>query len=255
MRKDFALKAGTFMTQPFETVNVLGFDFINTTQTNFIEQLKQDCLNHQNRFIVTANPEIVLAAKNDAHYAQIIQTADYLTADGIGIVKGAKILGTPLPERVTGYDTMMALLAWCHEQHKKVFFVGAKPQVIQAVKAKIKTEYPGIAIAGAFDGYFKDDQPIVQAIAQSQPDFVFCALGFPKQEYFINKNRTVASAIWMGVGGAFDVLAGTAKRAPKWWIDHHVEWLYRLLKEPSRFGRMLALPKYLLLVYQSKFNH
>ena len=140
MRKDFALKAGTFMAQPFETVNVLGFDFINTTQTNFIEQLKQDCLNHQNRFIVTANPEIVLAAKNDAHYAQIIQTADYLTADGIGIVKGAKILGTPLPERVTGYDTMMALLAWCHEQHKlklKPSILGFPLQVL--LTATLKT--------------------------------------------------------------------------------------------------------------------
>ena len=150
------------MTQPFSTVNVLGFDFIKATQQEFVEQLKKDSLSHKNRFVVTANPEIVLTALNDPEYSSVIKGADYLTADGIGIVKGAKILGSSLPGRVT-------------------------------------------------------------------------------------------DAIWMGIGGSFDVLAGYAERAPQWWIDHHIEWLYRLYKEPTRFLRMMALPKYLLLVYRYKF--
>lgn len=241
------------MTQPFSTVNVLGFDFIKATQQEFVEQLKKDSLSHKNRFVVTANPEIVLTALNDPEYSSVIKGADYLTADGIGIVKGAKILGSSLPGRVTGFDTMTAILKWCDEERKKIYFLGAKNEVIMTMIEKIKTTYPGIVIAGFHDGYFKDESGIVREIQSSEPDFVFCALGFPKQEYFIEKNRRVTDAIWMGIGGSFDVLAGYAERAPQWWIDHHIEWLYRLYREPTRFLRMMALPKYLLLVYRYKF--
>ncbi|MBU5279675.1 WecB/TagA/CpsF family glycosyltransferase [Ligilactobacillus animalis] len=240
------------MQNNFETVNVLGLDFIKATQAEFLEQLKRDSQTKDDRFIVTANPEIVLAAKDDTAYAKTIRSADYITADGIGIIKGAKILGDPLPERVTGYDTLVALLAFANDHQKSVFFLGAKPDVLEKVLAKVKTSYPDLKIAGSCDGYFKDEAKVARQIEQARPDFVFVALGFPKQEFFIAKHRELAPAIWMGVGGSFDVLSGQTKRAPKWWIDHHLEWAYRLLKEPSRFIRMLALPKYLLLVYRKK---
>lgn len=242
------------MTQPFSTVNVLGYDFIRATQQEFVDQLKKDSDEHANRFVVTANPEIVLTALNDPKYSDVIKGSDYLTADGIGIVKGAAILGESLPERVTGYDTMCAILKWADKAHKSVYFLGARPEVISTMIEKIRSDYPGLRIAGYHDGYFKDDTEIVSEIAASGPDFVFCALGFPKQEYFIARNRRAADAIWMGIGGSFDVLAGYAERAPQWWIDHHIEWLYRLVKEPSRFIRMLALPKYLLLVLKSRLT-
>ena len=232
----------------FATVKVLGIDFIKATNDEFIQALIKDSKQQKNRFIVTANPEIVLTARNNQTYFDTLQTADYITADGIGIIKGAKILGTPLPERVTGYDTMLKLLDFANHHHKKVFMVGGKPEVIKLAQAKIKANYPNIDLVGAFDGYFKDDQAITAAIQASQPDFVFAALGFPKQEFFIAKNRHLAPAIWMGVGGSFDVLAGTVKRAPNFWIKLNLEWFYRLLKEPTRFKRMLALPKYLQLV-------
>lgn len=241
------------MQKKFETVNVLGLDFIKATQAQFLSQLTQDSLAHKNRFVVTANPEIVLAAKDDPKYAQTLATADYITADGIGIIKGAKILGEPLPERVTGYDTMEALIAWAAKNDKSIFFLGAKPEVLQKVLTKAKEKYPTLKIAGSCDGYFKDENKVAQLIKEAHPDFVFAALGFPKQEFFIAKHRELAPAIWMGVGGSFDVFSGMTKRAPKWWIDHHLEWGYRLVKEPSRFIRMLALPKYLLLVYRKKF--
>lgn len=241
------------MQKNFDTVNVLGLDFIKASQTQFLEQLKRDSQTKANRFIVTANPEIVLAAKKDQKYAQTLKSADYITADGIGIIKGAKILGEPLPERVSGYDTLIALLAFADKHQKSVFFLGAKSTVLKKVLAKVKTSYPDLKIAGSCDGYFKDETKVACQIKQARPDFVFVALGFPKQEFFIAKHRELASAIWMGVGGSFDVLSGQTKRAPKWWIDHHLEWAYRLLKEPSRFIRMLALPKYLLLVYRKKY--
>ena len=129
------------MTQPFSTVNVLGFDFIKATQQEFVEQLKKDSLSHKNRFVVTANPEIVLTALNDPEYSSVIKGADYLTADGIGIVKGAKILGSSLPGRVTGFDTMTAILKWCDEERKKIYFLGAKNEVIMTMIEKIKTTY------------------------------------------------------------------------------------------------------------------
>lgn len=241
------------MQNNFDTVNVLGLDFIKASQTQFLDQLKHDSQTKTRRFVVTANPEIVLAAKKDQKYAQTLKSADYITADGIGIIKGAKILGDPLPERVTGYDTLLALLSFANKHHKRVFFLGAKPAVLQQVLSKVATNYPAITIAGSCDGYFKDEAKVAEQIEQATPDFVFVALGFPKQEFFIAKYQDLASAIWMGVGGSFDVLSGQTKRAPKWWIDHHLEWAYRLLKEPSRFIRMLALPKYLLLVYRKKY--
>ncbi|MCP0887504.1 WecB/TagA/CpsF family glycosyltransferase [Ligilactobacillus sp. WILCCON 0076] len=242
------------MSTPFTQIPILGMNFIKATNTAFLEQIKKDSLAHKNRFIVTANPEIVLAAQKDSKFADIIAHADYTTADGIGIVKGARILNTPLPERITGYDTMCSLLKWANEQHKKVYFLGAKPAVITDVLKNVHANYPSINISGFHDGYFNDDATIIKEISDTQPDFVFIALGFPKQEFFIAKNRFSSPSIWMGVGGSFDVLAGHVKRAPDFWVNHHIEWLYRLLKEPSRFFRMLALPKYLLLVYKEKFT-
>ena len=243
------------MSKPFTTVNVLGLDFINTTNQSFLAQLKKDCYAKKNRFIVTANPEIVLAAKNNPTYAKTLQTADYITPDGIGIIKGAKILKTPLPERITGFDTLCSLLNFANQTHKRIYFLGAKPDVIKQAIQNVQTKYPNILICGYHDGYFKDEQLIADKIKASKPDLVFVALGFPKQEYFIQKHRFIADSLWMGVGGSFDVLAGVVKRAPKAWQDLHLEWFYRLLKEPTRFIRMLALPKYLLLVYRKRlFN-
>ncbi|KRL34672.1 WecB/TagA/CpsF family glycosyltransferase [Liquorilactobacillus uvarum] len=243
------------MSQLFSHINILGTNFTKITNQELLNQLKKDSMLHENRFVVTANPEIVLFARQNKKYASILNTADYTTADGIGIIKGAKILGRPLPERVTGYDTLLSLLKFANEQKKRVFFLGAKPSVINKLIDRIKQNYPNLIIAGHHDGYFKDEASIVQKIKQTSPDFVFVALGFPKQEFFINQYRQSSQAIWMGVGGSFDVLAGITKRAPLFWQKHHIEWLYRLLQEPSRFGRMLALPKYLLLIFRAKIMH
>lgn len=238
----------------YSKVNILGIQFDNFTQKEFIEQLINDSQQHKNRFVVTANPEIVLAAEKDQAYQKIINQADYVTADGIGIVKGAKILGKPLAERVTGFDTMQGLLRFANDHQKKVYFLGGKPNVINELNQVIHRDYPQLVIAGTHDGYFDDPSSIINAIRDTHPDFIFVALGFPKQDFFIAKHRQISDSIWMGVGGSFDVLTGNVKRAPQKWIDHHVEWLYRLIQEPTRFKRMLALPKYLIKVYIQKFK-
>ena len=233
-------------------VNILGFDFLNSSFNNFMDGLKERINQRQNTFVVTANPEIVVAALNDNQYAETIKKADYLVPDGVGIVMGANILGSDMSERITGYDVLLDLLAWGNQNHKSAYFLGAKPEVIADLKTIIPQKYPDLSVAGYHDGYFNDSDEIAAEIAQNKPDMVFVALGFPKQEYFIEKYRQQNDGLWIGLGGSFDVLSGHVRRAPQFWINHRIEWLYRLIKEPTRFKRMLALPKFIRLVKKQK---
>lgn len=238
------------MQRSFSTVTVLGVPFIKTSTAQFLKALQQRILTQQNTFVVTANPEIVMYAHHNPDYRQLLQSADFITPDGIGILDGAKILKQPLPERITGFDTLTALLQWASDQHRSAYFVGAKPAVIATLKQKLPQDYPGLIIAGMHDGYFQDDTAVVADIQRTQPDMVFAALGFPKQEAFIAQHRQTTKGLWMGVGGSFDVLAGAVDRAPKWWQDHHLEWFYRTVKEPKRLKRIAVIPHYLHLVRQ-----
>lgn len=233
-------------------INILGTEFDNFTAKQFHQYLDDDLDLKANKFIVTPNPEIVLAARKDPEFPKIINNADYVIPDGIGIIKGAKSLGTPLHERITGFDTLQYLIETANRKLSKVYLLGAKPEVIQASAAKIKKDYPQIDLVGYHDGYFQDEQEIIDEISEKKPNIILVALGSPKQEIFINKYRHSSDAIWIGVGGSFDVFSGTKKRAPKVIQKLNLEWFYRLVKEPTRFGRMLAIPKYMSLINQEK---
>ncbi|MCY9807115.1 WecB/TagA/CpsF family glycosyltransferase [Lentilactobacillus senioris] len=237
-----------------QTVSILNIPFDVTTLSEFTSKLHTKINNHQNTFVVTANPEIVMYANQHPEYRKTISSADAIVADGIGIIIGAKMLDTPLPERVTGYDIFTDLLTWGNNNHKSAFFIGAKPEVIQKLKTILANNYPDLVVAGIHDGYFDDDQPLVDEITTTQPDMVFIATGFPQQETFIQKHRHAANAVWIGLGGSFDVLTGTVKRAPQVWQDLHLEWLYRGLSDPKRIGRLMVLPKYLVKVTQIKIK-
>lgn len=232
----------------FKTVNVLDVPFINATEADFLTVLKDRISGHQNTFVVTANPEIVMYAQTHPEYLSLLQQADFVTPDGIGIIKGAEMLHTPLPERITGYDTMTHLLQWGNAQHKSVYMVGAKPEVIADVADQLAVQFPNLTVLGIHDGYFNDFAPIAADIRDKQPDMVFLAVGFPKQEQLIDQYRQASSGLWMGVGGSFDVLGQHIKRAPEFFQRHHLEWFYRLITNPSRLKRMMVLPKYLLEV-------
>lgn len=236
-------------------VDVLGMAFDKDTMSGFVTRIQQAFRQGRGQFVVTANPEIVMYARSHPEFARLVaERADLVTADGIGVVKGAAMLGTPLPERVTGYDLMHELLAWASEEHLRVALVGAKQAVNDAAVAAVQAQYPGVTIAMARDGYFDlTDKSVVDAVAAAQPDLVFAALGFPKQEMFLDQLQAqLPKAVMMGVGGSFDVLSGTVKRAPKWMQRIHLEWFYRLVKEPSRIGRMMVLPQFIMAVKQSK---
>lgn len=236
-------------------INILGVGFDKYSLSEFEEKFLDRLKKRQSTLIVTANPEIVMTAKDDPSYRDIINNvADYVTADGIGIVKAARMLGKRLPERVTGYDLFTWFLDTANQDKLRVYLIGAKPEVIQAVEKKVKSEYPDIDLVGCEDGYFKDSlETVASRIKAAQPDLVFAALGFPKQERLLAILREEGlAATMMGVGGSFDVFSGMAKRAPKAFQDAHLEWFYRLLKEPTRIGRMMVLPKFVVEVKKSK---
>lgn len=244
------------MQPSFSTVTVLGVPFVKTTADRLLTTLQARIVAKQNTFVVTANPEIVMYAHEHPEYQRLIRNADYITPDGVGILDGAKLLNQPLPERITGFDTMHALLEWAGREHRSAYFVGAKPEVVATLKQTLPRDFPGLVIAGIHDGYFDDDAAIVADIQATQPDMVFAALGFPKQETFVAQHRHTTKGLWMGVGGSFDVLAGAVDRAPKFWQEHHLEWAYRTFKEPKRLKRIAIIPRYLHLVrQQAKQQH
>jgi len=233
-------------------INILGTEFDNYTEKQFHKYLSDDMDGRSNKFIVTANPEMVLSAQKDPKFSKVVNSADYVIPDGIGIIKGAKTLGTPMHERITGFDTLMFLLQAANRKQLKVYLLGSKPEVIEASAKRIEREYPQLDLVGYHDGYFKDNQVIVDEIAEKKPNIVLVALGYPKQEFFINEYRKDIDAIWIGVGGSFDVFSGTKKRAPVILQKLGLEWTYRLFKEPTRIGRMLAIPKYMNLIRAEK---
>ncbi|WP_423335703.1 WecB/TagA/CpsF family glycosyltransferase [Neobacillus sp. 19] len=205
-------------------------------------------------FLVTANPEIVMHANSEPEYMQVIQQADYVIADGIGIIIGSKIIGQPLPERVPGFELMQELLKKGNEAHWSAYFLGAKKEVVEKAVEMVRRQHPNLVIAGYHDGFFDwEANTIQEEIQRTKPDMVFVALGLPRQENFIVKNLTkFDKGLFIGVGGSFDVIAGTVKRAPVIWQKLNLEWFYRLIKQPSRWRRMLVLPQFLIRMLKIK---
>jgi N-acetylglucosaminyldiphosphoundecaprenol N-acetyl-beta-D-mannosaminyltransferase len=201
------------------------------------------------RLVVTANPEIIMLARSDAGFGEILAKADMVTADGIGVVMAARILGVPLRERVTGIDLSRELFLAAARKGYRIYLLGAAPGVAEQAARNLAGEFPGIRIVGCHDGYFSDDGPVVADIKAKAPDILLAALGMGKQEKWVWRHKAeLGVPVSIGVGGSLDVYAGIARRAPLWMQRLGLEWLYRLLRQPSRFWRMLALPYFLALV-------
>lgn len=199
-------------------------------------------------YAVTPNPEFLLTARHDEPFRQALLGADLVLADGVGVTYAAKILGRPLKGRVPGIEFAQRLLAWMAAHGKRLFLLGAKPGVAELAAANLKAAYPGLIVCGTHDGYFQEDGPVVKAIQESAADVVFVCLGAPKQELWMVRNGPAAGArLMVGLGGSLDVFAGVVERAPEGFQKLGLEWLYRLMKEPRRIGRMAKLP--LVLIY------
>lgn len=232
--------------------SVLGVGFDNLTMSQAADRAFE--IMEKGGYIVTPNPEIVLMSRKDKEFRDILNNADMVIPDGIGIIYGAKILGSSL-NRVTGIDLASEIMGRLAEKGGRVFLLGAKPGVAEKAAENLISTYTGLAIAGVSDGYFKDSGPVLIKITESRPDLLVVCLGAPKQEKWMYSNRDkLPPCLMMGLGGALDIYAGNIKRAPERWRKLGFEWLYRLIKQPSRVFRMLRLPVFLLLVLFEKLR-
>lgn len=234
-------------------VNILGVDFDNYTMDEALDAGMALLEQPGPHYVVTPNPEIVEICRENEAARRAVGGAALVIPDGIGVMYGAKILGTPLKQRLPGIEFAQGLMARMARQGKSLYLLGAKPGVAEQAAERLRETYPGLVIAGTHDGYFQDDGPVTDAIRASGADVVFVCLGAPKQELWMEKNGAATGArLLLGLGGALDVFAGVVQRAPDIFCKLGLEWLYRLLKQPSRIGRMARLPLFLVHAVQSK---
>ena len=228
---------------------IMGVCFDNFPVEESVQKAMQSLKEGKKFFIVTPNPEIVNVAIKDEKYKNVLNSADVVTPDGIGIVYASKMLGGSVKKRAPGFDIVKGILKELSDIGGSVYLFGGKPGVADMAAEKVANDYKGIKIAGTDNGYFDDDTKIIENINNSKPDFLLVCLGAPKQEMWISKNMDNLNAgIFIGAGGSIDVLSGQTKRAPEVFIKLNCEWLYRLLKEPKRIGRMAKIPVFLLKV-------
>lgn len=206
---------------------------------DFQNELSDRLDREEKAFVITANPETFMIGQSDEVYDQILRSPETtIVPDGIGVVKGANMLGIDLKERITGVETVQGLLGMLNEKKRSLYLFGAKKEVLELLVAKLTAEYPGIQLLGSCDGYAPDKDSVFDEIARLQPDTVLVALGIPMQEKLISKHyHRFHKGIFIGVGGSFDVLSGSKKRAPALFCKLNLEWLYRIACEPSRLKR------------------
>ena len=236
-------------------IDVMGVGFDSLTIEEAVAKAKTLMAERRAAYVVTPNPEIVMVCREQPEAMEAVQAADLVLPDGIGVIYGARILGTPLKSKLPGIDFISALMEDISKQGKRVFLLGAKPGVAETAGERLAARYPGLVIVGTQDGYFKDDAPVVEAVNAAQADLLLVCLGAPKQELWMRRNQSRLNVgLMAGLGGSLDVFAGTVKRAPKAFQKLGLEWLYRLLKEPKRIGRMLKLPKFLFACIGKKLR-
>lgn len=233
-------------------INILGVAFDALTLGEAEERADALLCSSAGGYIVTANPEIVLRCREDAAYAAAVNGAKLVLADGVGDLCAARILGTPLPGRVAGADLVPRLLARLAERGGSVFLYGARPGVAERAGESLQSACPGLRIAGTENGYISDETALLEALEREKPDLLLLGLGAPRQELWMAENRQRTPAVMIGVGGLLDVFAGDIPRAPEAWQRLGLEWLYRLLREPRRFKRVIRLPKILLLALRER---
>ena len=222
---------------------VLGVAFDNVTMEQAAELGGKMLQEDRFHYVVTPNPEFILAAEKDESFRAVLNAADLVIPDGIGVIYSAKILGTPLAERVPGIEFSAKMLEKLNEMGGRLFLLGAKPGVAEKAGENICAQYPNIVLCGTQDGYFKDEEEVILKVAAAKPDLLFVCLGAPKQEKWMARwGQHTGAKMAIGLGGCLDVYAGNVERAPEAWQKLGMEWAYRLKKEPKRIGRMAKLP-------------
>lgn len=238
-------------------VYVLGVrvDRLSQQQTlDAIEQMIEQRRTDHNlpcKQVVTVNPEFVMMAQHHVVFRQCINQAALVVADGMGIVWAARYLRSPVPERVTGTDIVAELARRCAPKGYRLYLLGAAPGIAELAGERLQELAPGLQLAGTYAGSPapEEEEAIIERIRSAQADVLCIAYGAPAQELWIQRNLSrLPVAIAMGIGGAFDFLSGRQRRAPQMMRQMGLEWCYRLYREPWRWRRMLALPRFALQV-------
>lgn len=206
--------------------------------------------------IVTADASMAVIARRDPALRAIVDNADLVTPDGAGIVWASRLLGTPVPHKVSGVDLVGDLCRLSGAKGYRIFFLGAAPGIAEEAAEKMRARWPGTQIVGTRDGYFTPEEElgILAEIQRATPNIILVAFGIPRQEKWIERHKAaLGAAVMIGVGGSFDVFSGRVSRAPLWMQRSSLEWLYRLSKNPKKIGKVMTLPKFALLALRQRF--
>lgn len=232
-------------------VSILGVEFYPVTKSGAFRSLdwmlSRD--DGRTRLVITANPIMVITAQQDPQFMEIMEKADLLVPDGVGVLWAARKKGVSLPERVTGVDLTEYLLE--RRPAPRLYLLGGRPGIAERAYRNIEKKTPGARICGTHHGYFspQEEPHVVEAVRAARPDVVLVGMGTPRQEKFIFANRgRLGAKVAIGVGGVLDILAGESKRAPEVFQRAGLEWLYRLVTEPKRLRSDLKLIEFLFKV-------
>ncbi len=236
-------------------IDVMGLKFDSVTMDEALSRAEALLRGEKAAYVVTPNAEIAYEALHDVQLREMLNGADLMLPDGAGVVLASKLLRTPVKQKVAGVDFAAGLLGVLERNGQSLYLLGGKPGIGELAAQKMLEAHPQLRIAGIADGYFRDEAPVIEKINASGADALFVCLGAPKQERFMVQHRQELHVHLMaGLGGSLDAFAGTVQRAPAWMIRLNLEWLYRLIREPKRFRRMLRLPKYLWAVMPKRIR-
>jgi N-acetylglucosaminyldiphosphoundecaprenol N-acetyl-beta-D-mannosaminyltransferase len=239
------------------SVSILGVRVDAVSRAQALTVLAESIRSGRPRQVVTVNPEFLVQARSDPHFAACLRGAALALADGVGLLLAARFLGRPLPGRVTGVDLTEDLAALCARHGYRMYLLGAGAGVAEAAARVLTERYPGLVIAGCFAGSPspEHDADLVARVCGARPDVLLVAYGAPAQDLWIARNlAAIGAPIAVGVGGTFDYLSGRVPRAPAAVRAVGLEWLYRLIRQPWRWRRQLRLPVFLALVVRQRLT-
>lgn len=236
-------------------VKLLGFNIDTFDFESAVSYAKNLIITKKGGQIITINPEMIEAGLKNPDFGRILNNADLVIPDGVGVQIGLKIKGLNI-ERIAGIEFSRRLIEECSKNSFPIALIGAKPHIIQKASKNLKSEFENLNISYKQDGYFQDAEKVLLELKEKAPRFILVALGSPKQEEFIIKARKlIPEAVMIGVGGSFDVWSGEVERAPVIYQKLGLEWLYRTIKEPHRFKRIFpTLPRFILRVIFKEVN-
>jgi len=241
-----------------QSVEILGVRVDDATYDDLLAAVDRFVASGQPHHVVTLNSEMLVTAHDDPAFAAVLARSALNVADGVGLTLAARLLGRPLRQRVTGSDGIYVLARHSARRGYRVYFLGAGPGVAEATAQCLAAAYPGLRVAGTYGGSPGDGESaaVVDRVRAAHPDLLLVAYGVPAEEKWIARNRQdLGVPVMMGVGGSFDFVAGVTRRAPPWLRRLGLEWLHRLLREPWRWRRQLALPRFLGLVIAQRLRH